>query len=434
MRTILVLLSIALLLQNLCRAQIIWDRVDSQTNPPPIVSIACAQSGLVVASTTTSTHLVSTDHGMHWQSRVDVRGASSQIVMHPSTAVFALKGDKVWRSTNAGATWDTLMRGVGWPMFFLRHIGIQSFTGRIYTAGKFGTYSPELCYSDDLGETWRAHLVGGEACPSNGHCEYNLVATRSPSYLFTQVKRQAPNPITPYDLYASADNGSSWRTLTLPTQFQGGKTNLCIGSAGVLFAGHASGIIRSTDSGMTWSASSNGLPAGSTNALHATQYSSLFAAIGSLGVFASTDLGESWSSCNVGLSDLTVLSFASDSLGHVILGTQSNGIYRSRERVTAMREGSMHSQPGYLLSQNYPNPFNPTTKMSFQIPNHKPQTLVTLKVFDLLGREVATLVNEEMKPGSYEKLFDGSNLASGVYLYRLNAGDFSQTRKLLLIR
>ena len=88
----------------------------------------------------------------------------------------------------------------------------------------------------------------------------------------------------------------------------------------------------------------------------------------------------------------------------------------------------------FSLSQNYPNPFNPTTTISFQIPNHKPQTLVSLKVFDLLGREVATLVNEEVKPGSYERVFNAEGLASGVYLYRLQAGIFAQTRKLLLLR
>jgi hypothetical protein len=68
------------------------------------------------------------------------------------------------------------------------------------------------------------------------------------------------------------------------------------------------------------------------------------------------------------------------------------------------------------LAQNYPNPFNPTTKIEFQIPT---QAFVQLKVFDLLGREVATLVNEELTPGSYDRVFDGSGLASGIYLIRL---------------
>jgi hypothetical protein len=83
------------------------------------------------------------------------------------------------------------------------------------------------------------------------------------------------------------------------------------------------------------------------------------------------------------------------------------------------------------LDQNYPNPFNPTTVVSFQLPV---ASNVWLAVYDLLGREVAVLVNERKAPGSYKVKFDGSSLASGVYFYRLQAGDFVQSRKLLSLR
>ena len=85
----------------------------------------------------------------------------------------------------------------------------------------------------------------------------------------------------------------------------------------------------------------------------------------------------------------------------------------------------------FELAQNYPNPFNPTTTIKFDIPG---SGFVTLRVFDLLGREVATLVNEEMKPGRYDRIFDGAGLASGIFFYHLTAGNFSQTKKLVLVR
>ncbi len=95
--------------------------------------------------------------------------------------------------------------------------------------------------------------------------------------------------------------------------------------------------------------------------------------------------------------------------------------------------------PGaFRLEQNYPNPFNPTTKMSFVIGH---SSLVSLKVFDVLGREVATLVNDELSPGTYAVSFDATDLPSGVYIYRLSvrtpsgqAGEFVQQRKMMMLR
>jgi hypothetical protein len=83
------------------------------------------------------------------------------------------------------------------------------------------------------------------------------------------------------------------------------------------------------------------------------------------------------------------------------------------------------------LSQNYPNPFNPSTTIKFELPN---TSHVSLNVYDILGREVSVLVNERKAPGSYEVKFDGSNLASGVYFYRLQTESFVDTKKLLLLR
>ncbi|RLD24218.1 MAG: hypothetical protein DRI70_08490 [Bacteroidetes bacterium] len=83
---------------------------------------------------------------------------------------------------------------------------------------------------------------------------------------------------------------------------------------------------------------------------------------------------------------------------------------------------------GFKLYQNYPNPFNPVTTIPYSIPRN---SLVQLKIYNLLGQEVATLVNEEKPTGNYQVEFDASNFPSGVYLYRLRAGDFVQTKKMI---
>ena len=85
----------------------------------------------------------------------------------------------------------------------------------------------------------------------------------------------------------------------------------------------------------------------------------------------------------------------------------------------------------YELSNNYPNPFNPVTRIKYEIANSEN---VKLKVYDILGKEVANLVDAQKEAGRYEILFDASSLASGIYFYRLQAGDFVQTRKMILLK
>ncbi|MBI5470738.1 MAG: T9SS type A sorting domain-containing protein [Ignavibacteriae bacterium] len=86
------------------------------------------------------------------------------------------------------------------------------------------------------------------------------------------------------------------------------------------------------------------------------------------------------------------------------------------------------------LEQNYPNPFNPSTKIEFSIPSVGTLHATSLRVYDVLGREVATLVNENLQAGKYEAIFDAKGLASGVYIYRLTAGTQSISKKLLLTK
>jgi hypothetical protein len=87
----------------------------------------------------------------------------------------------------------------------------------------------------------------------------------------------------------------------------------------------------------------------------------------------------------------------------------------------------------FALYQNYPNPFNPVTKIKFDL-SPLSRRGVSLKIYNITGREVSTLVNEKLNPGSYEVTFDGANLPSGIYFYRLQTDNFSETKKLMLIK
>ena len=90
----------------------------------------------------------------------------------------------------------------------------------------------------------------------------------------------------------------------------------------------------------------------------------------------------------------------------------------------------------YCLHPTYPNPFNPSTTIKYEIPGQtqKDNINVALKVYDALGREVATLVNERLQPGYYQVEFNAADLASGVYYYRISAGTFIQTKKMIVLK
>ena len=118
---------------------------------------------------------------------------------------------------------------------------------------------------------------------------------------------------------------------------------------------------------------------------------------------------------------------------YTLKGCKINGIcYGDTTGITTgLNNISTEIPSKYSLLQNYPNPFNPITKIQFEVPGSK---FVKLVVFDILGKEVQTLVNESLQPGTYETSFDGSSLTSGVYFYRLITNEFTETKKMLLIK
>ena len=111
--------------------------------------------------------------------------------------------------------------------------------------------------------------------------------------------------------------------------------------------------------------------------------------------------------------------------------TDNKGIYLTKQFIL-----NYGVPTEYKLEQNYPNPFNPTTKIRYSIPSDSKREVsnVMLKIYDILGNEVTTLINEEKKPGYYEVEFDASNYASGVYIYRLQSSSYVSTKKMIVLK
>jgi hypothetical protein len=194
--------------------------------------------------------------------------------------------------------------------------------------------------------------------------------------------------------------------------------------------GSVGGIYRSSDNGNNWTLSLNDAWISSFLIIG----SNIFAGSVGNGVWRSTNYGNSWSQINDGLGSgaYNVLSLGADDQ-YLFAGTNGSSIWRRplSQVVTDVNEEQQILPVKFFLEQNYPNPFNPSTKISWQSPVGSHQTL---KVYDVLGNEVATLVDEYREAGSYEVEFDASGLSSGIYFYKLSAGSFTKTKKMTVLK
>jgi len=196
------------------------------------------------------------------------------------------------------------------------------------------------------------------------------------------------------------------------------------------FAGtRVGGVFVSTDNGIYWS--QTGLTNITVEALIISG-TNLFAGTYGGGVFLSTNNGTSWTEVNTGLTDTVVHALAVSGT-YLFAGTAGGGVWRRplSEMITSVEPITSQLPQEFLLQQNYPNPFNPSTTIRYGLPS---RSHVTLTVFNTLGQQVATLQDGEQEGGYHEVQFDGSGLASGVYVYRLQGGDFVQSLKLTLLR
>jgi hypothetical protein len=200
-----------------------------------------------------------------------------------------------------------------------------------------------------------------------------------------------------------------------------------------LFAGTPYGVYKTTNSGGNWTLS------GLNNIFiydFALSGSNLFAAtwddtITRGNVYLSTNNGLNWIKKNQGLNVL-VVNKLHISNGYIYAGTYKSSVMRrTLSEIIGIKKISEVIPLSYSLKQNFPNPFNPSTNIRYDIPR---SGYIRLIVYDALGREVETLVNEKQSAGVYEVTFNGNNLTSGIYIYKLITDEYSETKKMLMIK
>jgi len=147
-------------------------------------------------------------------------------------------------------------------------------------------------------------------------------------------------------------------------------------------------------------------------------------------IYKTNDGGENWTKDSTYADKFALYCSDFNNKGEIYFGTNNGTILKYQSSTVGVNEGNI-TVNNYKLEQNYPNPFNPSTTFSFSIAK---QEKVTLKVYDILGKEVTTILNDDLTAGSHTVRFDASGLSSGVYFYTLKAGSYNSTQKMILMK
>lgn len=193
---------------------------------------------------------------------------------------------------------------------------------------------------------------------------------------------------------------------------------------------HGKGIFRSTDDGANWISVGLGFTEPNITSL-AIHGSTVFAGTDSSGIFLSIGNGTTWTAFNTGLPNPYVSSLALND--RYIYAGILGGLWRRPLSDVVVSVSPLRNiiLSNYRLEQNYPNPFNSATNISFGL---RSRSFVSLKIYDVIGREVATLVFEKLSAGNHTRRWDAEKLPSGVYFYCLKTESYSETKKLVLLK
>ncbi len=342
----------------------------------------------------------------------------------------------ILKSTDNGQTWPYDTLGISaikeGGIFFADENGVQHIA-----TSQYGSSFHEMIYSKNLGASWTADTVG---LASSNYSYGHIMSSDQHGYLYLNgyLELSVGSAVGPL-LVRRPIAGGTWTVDT--TGLSGALFNqMAADRNGTMYGSNGTKLLRRTPAGWVnvpfpaqLASSFSSLLSfsfDSSNTLLASFRHFDFLAGGALGdgVYSTKDTGATWTHNapdTVQVSSLVSYgstTYAITDRGVFIVGQQ----YSS----TSVRTVSSPLRTAMLL-QNYPNPFNPTTVISFQL---AAISRVSLKIYDLLGREVAMLVNGEMPAGMHEVPFDASRFASGIYFYRLKAGNFVATKKLILLK
>jgi photosystem II stability/assembly factor-like uncharacterized protein len=452
-----------------------------------VLSLGVDSQGNLYAGTKEDGLYKTTDLGQSWEQYKKglYRKEVFRLKINKQDDIFiGSENEGVFRSTNNGESFEH----IGLPISSIENIviiddslvfcatpsGVQKYNRinnkwenkglqKIYSVAKnennylfVSTYDEGLLYTTNLGENW----VQTSLTPDSLLTIWNVASTNT--YIFAQTER---------NFRISSDLGTNWEIFPFTSWWRTSgmflnKDTLYFTS---IFSSLNHSLRRSFSNFTTFDSLLSGFSMVGLNGIWVhNNYIFLADGMSSGGIYKSSDFGLTWDkiinnknmrtiflsknnkllaadldslyySSNFGSSIYTIetslkannyiIEIEEDGNGKIFLGTYNEGLFEV-DILTSVQETPFIAS-SYKLDQNYPNPFNPITKIKFSIPK---SDFVKIRVYDVLGKEIQTLLNEYKTTGSYDIEFDASSLPSGVYFYRMISGSYSETKKMLLLR
>ncbi len=343
----------------------------------------------------------------------------SCLVKYNSVIVIGTYHNGVFKSSDEGISWEPYSSG-------LAGLGATDIGGLLVRRDSIvaGTYGEGLfATAADFSQPWGS--LGDSISNYQGDNVYKMLMIGN-----TLLANAGGNGY----MFRYTDAQPWWNPIPInsPHRLVGQVVTGMASDATDVFAGTNAGMYQSTDEGLSWTRVNFTDPPSTVRELLLFHGSTLYALTStpdSSSLFSSSDEGENWKSLGVfPLPNVFDIAMVGDTF---YMG-RAGGVWKaSLSQLTTTVLDKAALPHAFKLHQNYPNPFNPTTKIGFEIGNFG---FVSLKIYDVLGREVTALVNEVKRPGIYEILFDANGLASGTYFYRLKIGEFTETKRLTLVR
>jgi len=348
----------------------------------------------------------------------------------------------IYKTTNGGENWNIM--SIPLLVGSAIHTRVFPVTENIIFVSSSGSFnmgaSGGVAKSTNSGVNWLNNF-------SKGECNALYCLNADTAWISTYF--WSDYPAQKGCIYKTTNGGVNWveqykdslynATLINSVQFINKNTGFAVGQK---YYTNKTKFFKTTNGGTTWD----------TLLLNNNKYRSVFFIDQNTGwigggnssdtscISYTTNGGLNWTSQKKNyVASVSNLFFINSLTGWAALGSP-NILKTTNGGITFANQISTTVPEKFSLYQNYPNPFNPYTKIKFEIPPFYPPLGkggnggVSLKVFDITGREIQILVNEQLSPGTYEVTFDGSNLPSGIYFYQLRSGDFLENKKIILIK